>query len=397
MQHMTNLEKKLWDFVVKHKLAMLVIISTVFSLVLRFPMRNFISGDMRESLIPWYDSIKGMGGFKALSTQVGDYNIPYQTLIALMTYLPLTHVHAYKLLSTLFDFALGAAVAGCVYEITKNGMKSAFAYIATVNLPIVILDSAIWGQCDSIYTFFLVLTLWLLLRKKATAAFISYGFAFAFKLQAIFFLPFLIFYYVWSRRISLWRFFLIPFPLIALSLGGLLQGRSVTDLYTVYFNQTNEITRLSANYPSFWNMLFQDGVTSHYAEMKPYCILAVVILLACIMVWLVRKQHMDAGTQLLTAALMMYACVLFLPAMHERYDFPVLLFILAACFIFPKVIPTALALLIIDLQTYGYFLFQKEPVRLDVLAIPNLLGFVYLTYITAKQVRASDIENQEKV
>lgn len=50
-------------------------------------------------------------------------------------------------------------------------------------------NSFIWGQLDSIYTFFVVLTFYLLLKRQPLAAFLAFVLALNAKLQAVIFLP----------------------------------------------------------------------------------------------------------------------------------------------------------------------------------------------------------------
>lgn len=79
---------------------------SLIALVIRYTARDFISDDMQRFLIPWFQIIKSGGGLSALSNQVGDYGLLYQTIIALMTYVEMNPVYLYKLLSVIFDFCL---------------------------------------------------------------------------------------------------------------------------------------------------------------------------------------------------------------------------------------------------------------------------------------------------
>lgn len=389
---MRRAEKRFWDFVIRHRWKLLAAAAAIFSLYARYALRGIISADMRDCLLPWYEEIRSGGGLASLSGQVGNYNIPYQTLIAIMTYLPVRPEYAYKVLSVLFDYALAAAVALGAHEITGSREKAVTAWAVTLCLPVTVLNSAAWGQCDSIYTFFLVIAFVCLLRGKYTAAFLLYGCSLAFKLQAVFFLPFLLFHYVWSRKYSASRFLLMPLPVIALSAGGLLQGRSLADVFSVYAEQTNTFTRISLNYPSFWNLLVENNVkdgSDFYPELYRWCILTAVIVLAVWMVWTVRREKMGTGTLTLTALVMVYTCVMFLPAMHERYAYPVLMLAVLACFAETRAIPVALGLLFIDMQTYGNYLFLKEPLPWIVLVLINTACYAYLAWVTAKNIQTA--------
>ena len=112
---MTSLENKFIDAINKHRNVLLLVLLFVLGAAIRWAGRFFVSEDMTYCLMPWFEKIKAAGGLPALSSQVGDYGILYQTLISLMTYLPIQSVVQYKLLSSLFDIPL-ALVAAAIYR-----------------------------------------------------------------------------------------------------------------------------------------------------------------------------------------------------------------------------------------------------------------------------------------
>src|SRR6185295_8154543 len=100
-----------------------------------------------------------------------------------------------------------------IYKIVKfeHGKDNIpfFAAAAYFAAPTVMLNSSYWGQVDSIYTFFLVATLYEVLRENFTVAMISFGIAFSTKAQAVFLIPFLAIL-VLQRKIQLRHLVLIP-------------------------------------------------------------------------------------------------------------------------------------------------------------------------------------------
>ena len=389
-------ERSFWDFIIRHRLKAFILGVTILSLFARYGLRTIVSGDMQNCLLPWNDVIKMLGGVKALSTQVGNYNIPYQTLIALMSYLPIPPIYAYKGLSIFFDYALGAAVAAGVYELTGCKTKASISYAATILLPAVMLNSAAWGQCDSIFTFFLVASILFLAKEKYVKSFLLYGCSFAFKLQAVFFLPFLLFYYVWSKKISILHFLLALLPLIVFSLGALVQGRDASSLFTIYRDQISvEDPRIAWNYPSFWLLLVKnipsDG-SDHYDELYRMCIALTVVIQGTIMLCLIQHKQINQTSLLQLATWMLYTCVIFLPAMHDRYAYPVVIFTLLACFVEPHFIPVALGHLILETEMYGSGLLFKEPLPWEVLALVNFACYVGVSYLTIKSINMTQTE-----
>lgn len=79
---------------------------------------DFQSDDFNSFLNSWWSIIK-LNDFTGLATQVGNYNIPYQVIIYLMTLLPLNALYAYKIVSIIFDFVLAISTAMLVYSFAK--------------------------------------------------------------------------------------------------------------------------------------------------------------------------------------------------------------------------------------------------------------------------------------
>lgn len=170
-----------------------------FGILIRCSGFSFLSGDMQEFLLPWFNSMENVcvGGVAALEYQIGDYNVLYQIIIALITYIDCNPIFMYKCISILFDYTLAASTAWFVLKITNNKIfeiQFNIIYGAVLFLPTVLLNPSCWGQCDSIYTTFLILTLFFIYDEKYVRAFIMLGLGFAFKLQMIFIVPFIISY-----------------------------------------------------------------------------------------------------------------------------------------------------------------------------------------------------------
>ena len=195
-------ERKLLHFIEKHLDVAAAAAITLLSMLIRYGLRDIVSGDADLCLLPWHDEIKNGGGLKMLGQQVGNYNILYQTLIAILTYLPIKPLYAYKILSIFFDYCLALTTGSLVYQFSDGNRKwkGIFAYAAVILSPIVILNSSAWAQCDSIYVCFILLALIMLCRQKYMPAFLFLGVAFSFKLQAMFILPFFLFVYFWRMR-----------------------------------------------------------------------------------------------------------------------------------------------------------------------------------------------------
>ena len=114
---MLKLEKKIVEWIINHKDFLFIVFVSLLGVIIRYPLRKILSSDAMGYLLPWHQEILENGRIHALSQQVGDYNLLYQFLISLMTYIPINPLYQYKILSSFFDYVLAIASALLVYEI----------------------------------------------------------------------------------------------------------------------------------------------------------------------------------------------------------------------------------------------------------------------------------------
>ena len=386
---MNKYEKSVIRQLEKHSVEIGFIVVVLFGITIRLALRHYVSDDAERFLLPWYDTIKANGGIKSLSRQVGDYNVLYQFLIAVFTYLPLNVLTDYKLMSIIFDILLSAVGGLIVWKVTEKNMLKAFMCTAAVFLsPIVFLNSACWGQCDSIYTFFCIMTLFLLMEKHYKSAFCMYGLAFAFKLQAVFLLPFMLLYYLRKKDFSILKFLYVPIMMILTGIPALIQGRTLGDIFGIYSNQVGEYTyRLVWNYSSFWNLFYNIEKTQYVEMLSRTAIVLTMTILLVIAVWVVvNNVQMTDYNSLWLAFLTSYACVLFLPSMHERYGYMCETFSLLMALLNKKTILLMIPMQLCTWLTYAHYLFGLYYYP-RLMTVINLLVFVGYCMIGCREMR----------
>ena len=209
---MFKFEEKVINFCKKNYIILFVILITFLAFFVRFKMLDFASYDYNNFLKPWFDDLKSNGGLKGLATYKGDYNAPYMTILALLTYLPINSLYSIKFVSIVFDFLLAISSGLLVKELVKQNKKIYFVltYAILLFVPSVLLNGAYWCQCDSIYTTFIVLSLLFLVKEKYIPSFIMLGLSLSFKLQFIFILPLYLILYVMKKKFSILNFLIIP-------------------------------------------------------------------------------------------------------------------------------------------------------------------------------------------
>lgn len=379
---MNKIENKLLDSIIKRINIIYIVIAILVSFALRYLFFPFISSDMEGFLIGWYGQLQQLGGMKGLAVQVGNYSVAYQTFIAIMTELSIPAVIGYKVFSCIFDYVLALGV----YFILKKDTDPAVSKNALIGFtliifsPLVFINSAMWGQCDSIYTSFLVLSYLMYTKKKYPLCFVFFGLSFAFKLQAIFALPFLLFAYLYDRKFTVLNFLLTPITMIAVCIPAYINGRGFKGFISPYYYQTESCDKVFFNYPSFWSLFpfSPDRAIDYISAIKyPAIILTFVILLTLMFVIIKKNISMETNS-LNILMLFIYTCVEFLPGMHERYAFPIEILSIILAIKNKKTIPLAIALNVLSFITYGVSLYGGTVNYLP-LGVANFI--VYLMYI----------------
>ena len=349
------LEKKIIDRLKEKKYAIFIGIISLIGLFIRFENKYFESEDYLIYLSNWYMDIKNGGGLLALKQQVGNYPAVYQTLIALFSYLPISPLYAYKGLSVIFDYLLAFEAYLFLKQVSGERFKAALGYAIIVLSPIVIMNSATWGQCDSIYTFFLVLTVHRLFEKKYRAAFIYYGLAFAFKMQSIFLLPYILYIYITEEDFSLLYFLYIPAVIYLAYVPAFLFGRSLLDPIANYLYLAEFSNDLCMNVSNLWSIGSGDYMSLQYVAMG-----MTLLVLGGALLFLMEKKVRIKDRQLELSAWSIWTCVLFLPAMHDRYLYPVEIILILLVCLKKKYIAESFVLFTAALQAYCVYLYHME-------------------------------------
>ena len=211
---------------------------------------DYRTGDYNSFLAHWVEYFRLNGGFAGLSGSVGNYNLPYLYFLAAFSYIDMPDLYLIKLLSVFFDLILAWGAARLVYRFTDNRMAVMAAFMATLYLPTVYLNGALWGQCDSIYAAFALWSIVFALDEKPWLSVISVALSFAFKLQAVFIMPvFLI--YLFAGKMKWYHLAAFPATYAVTAIPAVMAGRPFMDAIMLYFNQAETVgSSLNYNSPS---------------------------------------------------------------------------------------------------------------------------------------------------
>ena len=387
---MTNIEKKLIGIVRKYAPLIIFVIATLAGMLIRMAGMDFRSDDYNSFLSGWWNVIADQD-FSGLSQQVGNYNIPYQVIIFILTRITGEALHAYKIVSIVFDFALAGGVGLLVANHRRESFFSfvpALSYAVTLCTLTVVLNSSFWGQCDSMYVSLIIFAIFCTMKDKHIPAFVLLGAALAFKLQMVFILPLYIYYYVSSKKISILHFFIIPLTDIVMCLPAVFCGRPFMDIIKIYADQTDYGKQIQMNYPNVYAFMCNGQSVENYYLLKPLSIVLTMGILAAGL-FLVLHKKVDLtkrGKLMMTGVWTSFTCLMFLSSMHERYSYLLDILLIAYFFMTKKHPFVALTSLLISLRGYCYYLFANyEALTLGQTSIINIALYAYVTFLFVRE------------
>ncbi len=370
-----------------------IIVITAIAMYMRYLLFPFQSGDFNTFLQPWMNAIIEMGPFNALGTRIGDYTPPYFYILSLLTFLPLSALTAIKAVSCVADIVLAFYVMRIVNLKYKDKGYGLIAYATVLFCPTVFLNSACWAQCDAIFTSALIACLYYVLKGKDVKAMIAFSVSFIFKIQAIFFLPFIA-VMILKKRIRWRTLLLVPLIYFISIIPSLLAGRPLFDLLTIYFDQAAQYPRLALYFPNLYSWIPDD-----YAEYlgKPAVLFALAVTLISLAA-IYRKKFKLNDDIIITVALF-YALMLpfVLPHMHERYYYLADIVSIVFAFWIPKKIYVSLITVGASLLSICRYLFYVQFFSFEELAIVVAINLIIVTITLVKQLRKSgdDLDKEE--
>lgn len=371
-----------------------IVILTAIGMYARFYLFSIKSGDYNSFLEPWYNLIWDNGGFKAVGMDIGDYMPTYYYILAILTYIPIKPLITIKMVSCIADVFIAIFAYKIVHKVTGSENKGVIAYGAAFFLPSAILNSAGWAQCDGIFSLFILISIYCILKGKDWGAMIAFSVSFVFKIQAIFFAPVLLILLL--KRKMRWRT-VIAFPIVYLIdiLPAWVAGGNFFKLLTVYFRQTGQYKSLNMFIQNAWGLLY--GVQSEEMGKAGVMFAGGVVLVA--LFWVYRSKFEITNKIIITLSGLFTLLVPFvLPHMHERYYYLPTVVSLVFAIIYPKKIWVFLIMEFMSFQAHAHYLLNKQEV-MDFSFAVLLVTFALATYfkLLYDQMKESTLRENEPV
>jgi len=380
----------------------LILGTLLLALLVRGELLHIISGDFSAFLNPWTNFIRSHGRLASFKYNFSDYNVPYLYLLSLGTFFTKANLLLVKSISIMFDFVLALFVYLTVrVKYAKNISVAIAAGLVTLLLPTIFLNSAAWGQCDSIYTAFALGAVYFILRKRYAWGFVFLGLSFSFKLQVIFLFP-LVFVLAFNGDISfksLKYIVLTPITFFVLLMPAMIAGRSFNDLLSTYLNQIQRPAILTALAPTIYAWFSTHVATadaSAYSHATTLLAGAVVLIVSFLVL---TSRKAISGELCITLSLLFVTLLPFLlPAMHERYFYLADVFSLIYAFYRPKLFFVAIIVEVTSLLCYLPYLANngEQIIPLNVLAFFTLISCSIVAYDLVKQLFPGNTVQEEE-
>lgn len=332
-----------------------LLVGLAAAVAIRVVMWPYRSIDFTFYVEKWHETLR-VTGRRAFQTRFADYNPPYLYLLWLGARLGLPALVTVKLIAGLFDVILCLGVYRVISWL-RGANWGALAAVTVALVPTVWLNSGVWGQMDSTYTGFVVLALSAVLRGRQRWAWLLLGVGVAFKVQAIFFLPFLGVAWLMSRRRDWFApLFLLLGPLLS-GVPALLSGMPLRLFLSTYAEQAASVTFLSSA-PNLLQV-FQPGNEPTNLDWAGLLLGSAVIVLVGAAILLRRAWHRPERVLAAAAALTMLAPFL-LPHMRERYYFASEILVILLVMVRPRLWWLATTMESVLLLFYAFDLYRVE-------------------------------------
>ncbi len=301
-------------FFYKYKIELIYTTIFFISMIFRIFFINIKSDDYLLFLNNWWNKINEYGGFNSLKYIIGDYPDSYMFLLCIGASITKNSLIFIKVLSAIFDiliFLFG-------YKIIKYFSKedaNKYSWILIL-LPGILVNSAILGQCDSIYTAFVLAFIYYILKNHNKLALSLLGIAISFKLQSLFIAP-VILYLIATKKIKIYDLFFIILGFILPFIPTILIGKGLIENIKILMFQTSEYNYFVKSCPNIYSLFLLN-----YKQINIFLKYSLAIIVGIIAIFISLHKYKDEynDTTFIYKSFLISTIVVFLlPSMHDRY------------------------------------------------------------------------------
>nr|MBQ8253566.1 hypothetical protein [Lachnospiraceae bacterium] len=222
-----------------------------------------------------------------------------------------------KIATGCFDVLLAIVVALFVFELTGHKIKAFLAYAITLLLPVLAAGSAMWGMGDSIFVFFAVLSLLLLVKGKGNCAVVCYGVSLFLSRYAFFLLP--VFAIAFMQKKTKLVTYLVPLC-GAWFRNGIVSNDGKLSFPVFEAERILSIMRgenlISYNWPNLYQIIGPDKFVTEYSLVAKS--IAAVVMLVVVVLVLQKGEELVKDKWVSLSLLLAMVFPFFMPQMDER-------------------------------------------------------------------------------
>jgi Gpi18-like mannosyltransferase len=392
------LDKFIRNLIDKYLFEIAVGLLILISVFIRFKLapNTELSPDYDFYYREWVEFYRQNGIIKGLSNAPGDYYVPFNVIYALSSLFPCEAWVPLSIVPGICELISAFFIYKIFYLLTGKKRCSVFIGVMTLYLPFVIFDGALWKQVDAVYTCFLMISIYKLLKQQYRASIVWYSVAFAFKLQSILFLPLYLIIYITGgfngsadeekelskkTAFSILEFLWIPVVYLIAGLPEVLAKHGLRATYFAYLEQTGELDSEGYGMVSYFPNIYNWGFDDHYKLLSTAAVMVLAAVLVVIAVFCYRfRERIDRNLVLYLAIWTSWTCVILLPGMHERYDYAMLILLTPfAITVRKKIMPFMVVANICSLIVYGITLFGAKIIDIAYISVFYVASYLFVT------------------
>ena len=222
-----------------------------------------------------------------------------------------------------------------IYKLAEKKLGNKIKYLITgffLFNPAVILNSAVWGQVDSVFTLFVLLMFVAILEKRMILSYFIFALSIFMKPQALFYAPVLGFAIIENVFLDNYS----NKKVIKNLLGGisaililfiLAKPFGISNVISQYISTLESYNFVTVNAYNFWGALGLNWTPSNYIySILGYLSIAITVVLSAFIYFKSEKDN----RLFITSAFICLSVFMFSIKMHERYAFPAIVFLLCS-------------------------------------------------------------------
>lgn len=291
-----------------------VFLCFIFTIGIRIVFLDVIGSDYYLFLQNWYEKIIEYGGFSSLRYTIGNYPDTYMFLLVIGTYITKNSLIYIKLLSIVFDYIIGLYIYKIYthFSVEKSKLKS----LTILLLPGIFVNSAVLGQCDAIYTAFLIMFIYYILKNKPKIALTLFGIAISFKIQALFLAPIML-YLLLTKKVKVRDFVFCIIGFFIFLIPSILFGKGLIGNLSILLTQTSTYNQFVKSCPNIYSLLFLNYIDVNFVF--KLVLSFIVIIFTGVITYVGYKYGFKEKTFLKKLMFLAIFVPFFLPSMLDRY------------------------------------------------------------------------------